>query len=66
LIERLATEQRPSVSPRHVLVEAHLLRLLAESVYWNVHNAERWRGARVRRSLTLQRLWHGPLGRVFG
>jgi hypothetical protein len=45
LIERLATEQRPSVSARHVLVEAHLLRLLAESVYWNVHDAERWRGA---------------------
>jgi hypothetical protein len=45
LIDGLTSEQSPTISPRHVLIEAHLLRLLAENLYWNLHDSERWRGA---------------------
>jgi hypothetical protein len=68
LTEGLATDQGPSVSPRHVLVEGHLLRLLAESVYWNLHDSERWHGAPRcgRVPPTERKVAYAPCGREYG
>jgi hypothetical protein len=58
---RGAARPTPLRQPRHVLVEAHLLRLLAESVYWNVHDSERWTGApRCGRAFRSENTLAGP------